>query len=897
MASLKAYTYGLVLLLAIYWAHQGWKTLVAKGRHAAFRRDQRRKAGIPDSDNRPFSIAAAEAAQSRRRQEVTKTQPNARGQGQSSGRQNAQSFRKAPSSPFRSTSLLPTESTSFGATSSQSANHSGLHLRRSSPALSPSTAQRAAMLAPGQSSRYDPATYIPASRFSPKAQDTSLRPVAGSKRPAGRALSDAGSEASTLRPERRSAKHVREEIRDSSTRDSIEGSEMAWEASNGSSGHRDAGRGKKRGAEDVRDRGEEDSVFAGRGNGKKGRQYDGDDSMDEDDDDDRTAEEASEDEDENVPSPYGRSAGKRKQDEVSVGTGAESQDEEEDDVPRRRGAKLAPKSSKSRKIAAKKAPSERTLRDEMMMLDEDDVDAEDSLRSQKARVTGLASKRGGPGSVKEVPDDEREVGDEWVDPVNGLQWRMDEDEVLTEEEGSATGRKRRVKVRRRVKRRLTVKREMRKKWDMPSDSTHPDREELVPHYVPAWLSEAEFEDAKRRGELGFQVGEATPVSPSQASGGSRASPARSPRNVDLLFHQAPNPRPLFGSRLSSPARSSPAPMLRASASSSSLSGSLSKKPGGRISLAGASSASTDSPLRSRVLDTAGKRRREEELLRKLRESNQVQAPPRSAPPTSAGPTSGFGQPAADKAQPAVTFALPTGVSDDGKETHTQPSAQGAPASSPFSFGPPAPKASESKSSPAPFSFGAPKTAAPPPASGTSGTGANGAAPVSFGAPSTQAPAPPASSAEASKSSPAPFSFGAPPTNVPSSQSASTPFSFGAPKKEDGGSNTVAKPSGGFSFGTPSSGGGANAPAAAPAPSVPSFSFGAPSSTASGASKSSTPFSFGAPPSGAPASAPDSAQAPKPAFTFGGGGAGGSGAAGQAGGASSGGGFTFSFGKK
>lgn len=38
MASLKAYAYGLVLLLAVYWAHQGWKTLVAKGRHAAFRR-------------------------------------------------------------------------------------------------------------------------------------------------------------------------------------------------------------------------------------------------------------------------------------------------------------------------------------------------------------------------------------------------------------------------------------------------------------------------------------------------------------------------------------------------------------------------------------------------------------------------------------------------------------------------------------------------------------------------------------------------------------------------------------------------------------------------------------------------------------------------------------------
>ncbi|WFD05859.1 hypothetical protein MVES1_001193 [Malassezia vespertilionis] len=55
----------LLALLAVHWAVIVWRRWSIHNRTQRFVRDQRRKAGIPDSDKRPLSVAAADAAKQR----------------------------------------------------------------------------------------------------------------------------------------------------------------------------------------------------------------------------------------------------------------------------------------------------------------------------------------------------------------------------------------------------------------------------------------------------------------------------------------------------------------------------------------------------------------------------------------------------------------------------------------------------------------------------------------------------------------------------------------------------------------------------------------------------------------------------------------------------------------
>ena len=55
----------LLYAVAIYWATLLYQRWLVHSRTRRFVLDQRRKAGIPDSDHRPLAIAAADAAHRR----------------------------------------------------------------------------------------------------------------------------------------------------------------------------------------------------------------------------------------------------------------------------------------------------------------------------------------------------------------------------------------------------------------------------------------------------------------------------------------------------------------------------------------------------------------------------------------------------------------------------------------------------------------------------------------------------------------------------------------------------------------------------------------------------------------------------------------------------------------
>ncbi|CAO1613104.1 unnamed protein product [Sympodiomycopsis kandeliae] len=863
MGSLTKWLYLTAFVLVAYWVHAGYRSLVAKGKQAQFRLEQRRRAGIPDNDPRPFDIAQAEAAQARRRKALAS---------------------KASGTPLNSARSSP-QVVKTSATPSPFPRLGGITSSASSSALP--------VPSPGQSSRYDPKTYINSQEgYIRSPQSPSLSNLKSRYRPNVR-TSDPSSRA-TSTPE-----------------DNLTPSREQIAA---------ATRGRKRGASEARNADEEDSIIATKYEDRKRHQLTNQQSNS----DASTIDEEMEEDQLPLDLDTVQRGSKRSLDELSVSRfdddgasddeGEHGGDEDENLVVpvQRRRVKLPHRPAKrSKAISIKGAASaNRSVQDDMHDLheeeettttsdvemdsgDQDDAsspvsDADDSMRS-------ISSRR----RDEDISDSERELGQEWTDRKNGLQWRIDLEDVMSEEETSA-GRKRRVLVKKRVKRRLTVRREMKPKWDMPLDSLHPDAGELIPHYVPVWLTEEEFQDAQIKGQLGSQAGQQTSSSSGDSNVSSPLKPSASSRNLDVLFHQPSNSLPLRSSPLaSSSSRQSP---LRVSRSTTPLNNSLStpsKNKSSRLSLSinnsadyssNQSSGNNSPSIKPRILDSASKRKREEELMRKLKESNQRQESSSPAPSgTKSAASVSFDLPAASTtsnnssgitasqppASSGFSFGTPSANAPEGKKEEQKADDKTAAPAKPISFGPPSTESASTETA-KPFSFGAPSSASntsqPQPQSQPQQQPQSQSQSFSFGTPS---PAPSSTPAQSKPSTPS-FAFNAPSTsNASSSSSAST-------------STPAAAPAPSFKFGSqPAASSSSSQPQQSN--STPSFTFagGAAKPAAAPASSNTTPFSFGTPPAAASAS--------KPSFTFGSPATSTSSTGGSA--AGGGGGFSFSFGKQ
>ena len=497
-----------------------------------------------------------------------------------------------------------------------------------------------------------------------------------------------------------------------------------------------------------------------------------------------------------------------------------------------------------------------------------DLDSESSVSTPAKRTVARPTRT----KRKADTSDDREPGDEWTD-LNGLKWRVGEDGV---------------------RRRATVVVEMRPKYAMPKDSTHPDAKQKIQVYVEKFLTEHEYEEARRRKQLGFQEAERQREAEARAKAEEEASRSPQSRNTltprkmrtDLLYSDTP----LRASRSDislrrSVAAATPPPQAVGAAGSKSR----------RISLAASASAGSSprpSPSRRTGLDEESKKRREEALLRKLRDeklrssSNSPDpagtgAPP---PPTSTKPE----ETKAASGGVAGGFSFGTSKSEETKPAPAKAEeAKPAPAASAeFSFGSaPTPPKLEEKKPDAPasggFSFGAPKTDDKKPAP-SSGAGAT--ATFSFGA-----PAPPKTEQAKPAASNAGFSFGAPAAaggekkpdasvgfsfgTATASKPAASTFTFGTgtgPAESTETANGSGSASG-FSFSTAKPAGDdtgqqQNATNAKPAESKPSFTFGAPPATPAAAPTNTPSFTFGTSSSNNASSS--SASGGRFSFTFG-----------------------------
>lgn len=619
---------------------------------------------------------------------------------------------------------------------------------------------------------------------------------------------------------------------------------MAWDTS----GLHQASRGKKRSAEETRSNADHDSVAGRNRTGKRGKpsgrsELDSSEqlsTMSEDEED-----LSDEDNDTDMPSrPLGD-------------TDSEATDETDQDtkigkieIARRRLATL-PHSRQRQTQTLRKERKNRSMRDEIVDLDDDvDLDQDESMLSVASGQGSKASKKNSRLDLRaDLSDSEREIGEEWTGATDGLQWRMDLDDVDTEEE-TPTGRKRRVTVKRRTRRRLTVKKELRPKWAMPADSLHPDKDENVVHYVPVWLSDQEFAQARYNGELGSQVGVSEPERSPSSVDKTTASPGRSPRSLDLLFHQAPHRLPLrsqlSSSKLSSPSRQSP------SASSRSTTPDLMPSiKSGRVSLASAINMSARSPLRAYALDSAAKRRREEELMHRLRQDQQNKVKDQTDAEQQVAKLSGFL--AAAKEKPVTPSGLEASV--PGTKADSKGGSSGGAAASAASEAS-APSAGSSTSSIPPFGSNQQQQQQQSTQQQQSFSFSGTPASAPNVTPSSQTAASTKSASTAAM--PGGFTFG---------QSSTAPVGSDQPKK--------GPPS--FTFGA---GNSSNSPAPAASQektTSSSFTFGTQQATTSPAptqtpTKSSAPsFTFANNPTSQ--SATPSAGQSKPTFTFGGAGAG------------------------
>jgi len=487
-----------------------------------------------------------------------------------------------------------------------------------------------------------------------------------------------------------------------------------------------------------------------------------------------------------------------------------------------------------------------------------------SVSSSRPR-SSLAKKRRKSNGAAPAPISEDEAGeslrparqDSWEDP-HGIKFRTGVD---------GRGSERLVLVKKQVR-----------KFDMPADSEHPDREQTISANIEQWVNEREFAELKARRALAWQSDDEDGAEPTKMLEPADQSVVDGVNTVllnssslvrsvtvDVVNHyrayadvllcvtqgrSAARKGTLYVAKTASgtPLRPSQSlTQMHELYTSSGLFSTASSRPAspasptvgtpkmagaGKLRFSSAAARVRGSPfsvsLARQAKEAEEQKRLDEELARKVDEEKKAVAVPRPAPaPTSAPVTA---------PPPASSSAL---------------SLAAAPGS-PFSF------SGTSKDTPAPALAPIPQ---PP---------AGAANPIAASAsPSTATPAT------------SPFNaFGAKPAATPQQPAAETPkpatggFSFGAPTKlADPPAPAAASPKPSFSFGAPA----AATPVAPSAPQptpvkAPAFAFAAPStsaapapSTPAEAPKAST-FSFGTP--SAPSPAPSAAPAAPATFAFG-----------------------------
>ncbi|WFD41785.1 putative protein kinase [Malassezia psittaci] len=299
--------------------------------------------------------------------------------------------------------------------------------------------------------------------------------------------------------------------------------------------------------------------------------------------------------------------------------------------PRRKARRLSPEVDQN------------TSEDDRESMSEDsqpyDSESIESMDEEDELVAGTDS------SKKRAVDtsDDHQPGDEWLD-ANGLRWRIGQDGVP---------------------RRLVTLVEMRPKYRMPKDAKHSDTKMKVASYVERFLSQAEYEEAKRRKLLSWQhelalannseassplasLSDET-VDDSLASLVSRRAKAGPRRNGDILLYNDVKRRPNKPARSLTSAmddsfntsfsdRSDDSRSFSASISGKGLDSGVTISPR-RIALTRSPAnaalraprfshvnASPSSPLSSSAstLDAGTKRRREQQLLNSLHDKQQVQ---------------------------------------------------------------------------------------------------------------------------------------------------------------------------------------------------------------------------------------------------------------------------------
>ena len=333
----------------------------------------------------------------------------------------------------------------------------------------------------------------------------------------------------------------------------------------------------------------------------------------------------------------------------------------------------------TRKMRRKIPHEDDEVSDESMsdVSEESQPDEEDEIESMDEEDELVPGPEHGKKRAADTSQDHG-PGDEWRD-ANGLRWRIGDDGVP---------------------RRLVPLVEMRPKYRMPKDATHSDTKAKVPSYTDKFLSQEEYEEAKRKKQLAWQHELALAknsaansplagisddnVEDSLASLVSRRTKIAPRRSVNNLLHSEGmrTPQQLVRSRASSVAgddsfgasmseRSGDDSRSFSSSISSKLPDSLSASTSRRMPLTRSPAhAALRAPRFARVqvassplspargaLDQAAKRKREEQLMAQIR-ANRSESASSSSAPKNAPPASSTGSGAAPQSGAAPAAPRP-----------------------------------------------------------------------------------------------------------------------------------------------------------------------------------------------------------------------------------------------
>jgi len=436
----------------------------AKSRLARFKLDQRRRAGIPDSDHRPFSIAVAEVKDRKaiKFKEIHSTASTSTSvQTPSSRRFTATSHLSSLPTPSRHSSYAPSPSSNhtqkpFYAQLTLSNNDQ--QARRTQEELKLALRNQAAK----QRDPYNPSlqnipflvdSAIAAKGKSNKRSHDSDRGGGG-----GSQVGDLSGEGAMRGSRSNKARRVHEEQQDE------QDDSMEWDD----------------GSEEIQ------------AQYRDGQYQEEDDLMEVDDDDDR-------------PQRYSRGK-KREIDDLSTTMDQEDEgesvgsrsslvgDDELLELPVRRGGnrkiqKKQPLNSSPRKkqkgsdkLSSQMLDQDPFEEEEEDLLEDEEMKSVSTLQTKPSvsRVGGKKPTLSSPSKRKLSTSNDREPGEEWQD-LEGMRWKMGNDGII---------------------RRLAVVRTNRNKYpNMPKDSTHPDKDLMEIIYVGKFVTGDEYEELRKKKEL------------------------------------------------------------------------------------------------------------------------------------------------------------------------------------------------------------------------------------------------------------------------------------------------------------------------------------------------------------------------------------------------------------